>query len=965
MGTNLQTLIEKLDADCRRGLETAAELCVSQTNYNVELEHLLLKLIELPDTDIQKLLRYYEIPVANLNRELTRSIDRFRRGNSRTPALSPYILQLIEQAWLLSSLHFESDRIRTGAIFQVLLDHETLRGVVVESAPSLEKIPREAIKKEFGEILRAHDRQSSRDSADTGMNEPGPGGGMTGGRASSHPKRGSSTPSLDRFTLDLTARARQGQIDPIYGRDAEIRQLIDILARRRQNNPILTGEAGVGKTAVVEGFAIRIAQKDVPPALANISLRLLDLALLQAGAGIRGEFEKRLKAVIDEVKGAPQPIILFIDEAHTMIGAGGAAGQGDAANLLKPALARGELRTIAATTWSEYKKYFEKDPALARRFQVVKIEEPDEAATVDMLRGVISKLEEHHGVTVLDEAVWDAARLSKRYISGRQLPDSAISVLDTACARVGVGQKATPPEIEDATKREEQIELELAVLKREQQSGLGHDERIGELAGDLDVIRKAREAMEQRWQGEMAAVEKTLALQEKLGQESGSEGAKDDAKIAAARNAVLAAREELANLQGETPMVPLCVDANVIAQVISNWTGIPVGKMLTDEIDTVLNLQEKMEARIVGQTRALDVICRRIQTFRADLDDPGKPVGVFLLVGPSGIGKTETALTLADLLYGGERNMISINMSEYQESYTVSGLKGAPPGYVGHGKGGVLTEAVRQNPFSAVLLDEVEKAHPDVLELFYQVFDKGVLEDSEGLSVDFKNTIIFLTSNVGSETILDACREDADVPDLEALVEMIRPDLVRYFKPAFLGRLVIVPYYPLTDAVIRQIVHLKMSKIQERFEENHRVDFAYSEELVAAIADRCTEVDTGARNVDHLLTQTLLPELSGELLRRMGMGQVCTAIHAGLDDEGGFDYRFEPALTPEQEAGAASRMDGPVARSVSRGDATDLKGESIRDLLGEAVKKGRGRGKQGKKIDKKSKRWRDLVNRLQ
>ena len=766
--------------------------------------------------------------------------------------------------------------------------------------------------------------------------------------------RASQTPALDQFTIDLIERARQGKIDPIYGRDTEIRQLIDILTRRRQNNPILTGDAGVGKTAVVEGFALRIADGgDVPPSLANISIRILDLALLQAGAGIRGEFEKRLKAVIDEVKRAPHPVILFIDEAHTMIGAGGMAGQGDAANLLKPVLARGELRTIAATTWSEYKKYFEKDPALVRRFQVVKVAEPDEASAVEMLRGVVANLEAHHRVTVLDEAVWDAVRLSNRYITGRQLPDKAISVLDTACARVAVGQSSTPPEIEDAVKRGEQLELEIAILRREQASGHDHGERLEELTRSLAAVHGEQETLEKRWEEERAAVAAVLELQTDL-QGSATAG---DADLERLKNA----KADLARLQDETPMVPLCVDARVIARVISNWTGIPVGKMLTDEIDTVLNLKEKMAERIIGQPQALDMICRRIRTYRAGLDDPGKPVGVFLLAGPSGVGKTETALTLADLLYGGDRNLVVINMSEYQEAYTVSGLKGAPPGYVGHGKGGVLTEAVRQNPYSAVLLDEVEKAHPDVMELFYQVFDKGVLEDSEGLVVDFKNTVIMLTSNVGTDAILNACLENGASPDLDTLVEQVRPELLRYFKPAFLGRLVTVPYLPLNDSVIRRIVRLKLEKIKSRFAENHRVDFTYSDELVDAVAARCTEVDSGARNVDHLLTHTLLPDLSSEMLRRMAAGQACTAIHGHLDDQGGLAYRFEPAVREEDLPGGDPRKGGLVGRPLDRSGEDRDHPDSIQALLAEAKSR---TGRTGGKIDKTSKRWRKLIDRL-
>jgi len=620
----------------------------------------------------------------------------------------------------------------------------------------------------------------------------------------------------------------------------------------------------------------------VPPALKNVSLRLLDLGLLQAGAGIRGEFEKRLKSVIDEVKGSPKPIILFIDEAHTLIGAGGAAGTGDAANMLKPALARGELRTIAATTWSEYKKYFEKDPALSRRFQVIQVNEPTEQEAEKMVRGLIFHLEKHHQVIISDEAICEAVRLSNRYISGRFLPDKAISVLDTACTRVAVSQNAEPSAIESVNFRIEQVNLELSILKREMSSGTDHAKRIAELVQESETLESTLKELNIRWNSEKEFVDKLLELRQKL-QAEDSESLKGQ---------FVSLKSELQLFQGQTPMIHTWVDAEVIADVIANWTGIPVGKMLTNEISTILNLKEKMEERIIGQSNAIDTITRRIHTFRANLDDPVKPAGVFLLVGSSGIGKTETALALADILYGGQQNMITINMSEYQEAHTVSGLKGSPPGYVGYGQGGILTEAVRRKPYSTVLLDEVEKAHPDVMELFYQVFDKGVLEDAEGVSVNFKNTVIMLTSNVGADMIVKACNDMQNLPDTDRLVELVWNSLSKRFKPAFLGRLVVVPYYPLSDDSIQKIVRLKLNKITQRFKDNHRAQFTYSEEIVKAIASRCTEVDTGARNVDHILTQTLLPELSGELLRRMAVGEGCEHIHVDSDDGGNFTYNF-------------------------------------------------------------------------
>jgi len=914
MSFDLKTLIGKLGPTCRAGLEAAAQLCVTQTHYNVEIEHFLLKLLDTPNSDILGVFRHYDVNPASVSRELTRTLDRFKRGNSRTPALSPHILDLIQETWLLSSLQFGDDQIRSGWVLLALLEHDALRGVVLETVPSLRQVPRESLRQDIREIIRG-----SVEEAGSGM---GAGGGRS--EASRAPGRaeGSKTPALDQYTIDLTAQARAGRMDPIRGRDFEIRQIIDILTRRRQNNPILTGEAGVGKTAVVEGFALRVVQGDVPPPLRNIAVRTLDLGLLQAGAGVKGEFENRLKSVIAEVKSSPQPIILFIDEAHTLIGAGGQAGQGDAANLLKPALARGELRTIAATTWSEYKKYFEKDAALTRRFQVIRVEEPTEGVAEEMLRGVVENLEAHHGVRILDEALKDAVRLSHRYISGRQLPDKAISVLDTACARVAIGQNGTPSGVEDAVRRIERLEQEIAILRRERASGQNHDARIEELMEELKRAEGLRKKQETRWQKELHLVlkirelekEQAGSLKDRGEEEALSESAlqgelarlKKDLKglsgggeDADRLNRVVLQGElsrlkkELKLLQGEDPMVPTCVDSTIVASVVSGWTGIPVGRMLTDEINAVLHLKDKMMGRIVGQPQALDAVSRRIRTSRADLVDPAKPVGVFLLVGPSGVGKTETAVTLAELLYGGERNMVVVNMSEYQEAHTVSSLKGAPPGYVGYGKGGVLTEAVRRNPYSVVLLDEVEKAHPDVMELFYQVFDKGTLEDGEGVTVDFKNTIILLTSNIGTDLIMQACRASATRPDPEGLVETIRPALLRHFKPAFLGRLTIVPYYPLGDREIRDIVRLKLAKIQQRFQENHRSDMTYDEALVAAVGARCAEVDSGARNIDHILTHTLLPELSSEVLERMARGETFRGAHISLDGDGNFVYRFD------------------------------------------------------------------------
>ncbi|WP_269759854.1 type VI secretion system ATPase TssH, partial [Variovorax sp. E3] len=710
-------------------------------------------------------------------------------------------------------------------------------------------------------------------------------------------RRGNSaTPSLDQYTVDMTQLARDGAIDPIRGRDGEIRQIIDVLLRRRQNNPILTGEAGVGKTAVVEGFAQRVVQGDVPPALRQVSVRSLDLALLQAGAGVKGEFENRLKSVIAEVKASPTPVILFIDEAHQLIGAGGAEGQGDAANLLKPALARGELRTVAATTWAEYKKYVERDPALARRFQVVKVEEPSEEVAIDMLRGMVETLEKHHGVEIVDDAVREAVKLSHRYITGRQLPDKAISVLDTACARVAIGQNGLPAELESAVRDIATAESELRVLRHEAATGGDHQDAIATLTERLGTLRQKHKRLSDKVDEEKHAVMEIVALRRKIADSLRDNAPPpDEENEPALLTAALRRLEKgLEALQSDEPMVPVCVDGVMVAEVISGWTGIPVGKMMTDELHTVLNLKEKLAERVVGQDDALDAIARRVRTFRADLDDPGKPVGVFMLVGPSGVGKTETAFALADLLYGGERNVITVNMSEFQEAHTVSSLKGAPPGYVGYGRGGVLTEAVRRRPYSVVLLDEMEKAHPDVLELFFQVFDKGTMEDGEGVQIDFKNTLILLTSNAAQDVITQAS-QGGQRPDAEALVERLRPELLKQFSPAFLGRLALVPYHHLGDEQIRSIVSLKLGKLARRFALNHHADFTWDAQVEDAITARCTEVDSGARNIDHILAHAVLPELSRQVLERISMAAAFSAVHMGVDGDGAFAFGFEPA----------------------------------------------------------------------
>ena len=886
MSTELKSLIARLNPTCRRVLESAAELCVKRTNYDVEVEHLLYRLIESEKTDVQVILKHFDRDPARTLGELTEALDKMKRGNSRTPAFSPHIPRLLERAWIISSLQLGENAVRSGALLLAVLEEESLRGVVLESAPSLLQVPRQALRDSLRELVRA----SPESGGPTGSaSSPGATGGPDN---DAPPMQGSAgSGALDQYTVDLTEQARAGKIDPIRGRDAEIRQVIDILMRRRQNNPLLAGEAGVGKTAVVEGLALRIAEGDVPAALRKVRLRTLDLALLQAGAGVKGEFEHRLKTVIEEVKSSVQPTILFVDEAHTLIGAGGAEGQGDAANLLKPALARGELRTIAATTWSEYKKYFEKDPALARRFQVIKVEEPDEEKAIDMLRAVAENLQQHHKVRILDEAIQDAVRLSHRYIPGRQLPDKAISVLDTAAARVAVSQDGLPASVENARRQIQQFKLELEILQREQASGGDHQERLEEIRTGMDAASKSLVEIEDRWKKELSLAQEIDRKRAEIEGLDAEKGAAERQKVA---TELTFTQGELYTLQGDDPLVHTCVDGHAIATVISGWTGIPVGKMLKDEIKAVLGLRARLADRIIGQPGALDSLVRRIQTYRASLEDPNKPVGVFLLVGPSGVGKTETAITLADNLYGGERNMVVVNMSEYQEAHSISSLRGAPPGYVGYGRGGVLTEAVRRRPYSVVLLDEVEKAHTDVMELFFQVFDKGKLEDGEGQLVDFKNTLILLTSNVGSEKIVEACRNGGQ-PDPEELVEAIRPELLRHFSAAFLGRLVIIPYLPLRDSEIVEVVGLKLAVVQQRFWQQHEADLTYADDVVEAIAGRCTEVDSGARNIDYIISHALLPGLSTQILERMARGDQFSAVHIETDQDAGFTYQFTDA----------------------------------------------------------------------
>ena len=887
MSVNPRALIQKLNATCRTSLEAAAGLCLSRSNYEVDIEHLLLKLLEVTNSDLIRISKQFEIEPARLIRDVNKSIDRMRTGNSRTPALSHRIVRLLTESWTLASLEFNSPQLRSGILLAGLLSHEDLSRLAKEISPEFAKIAVEALRQNLIAITAGsvEDVISAADGIASSLPESG--SPSAAGSADESPSASavSKTPSLDQYTVNLTAQAKAGKIDSVLGRDFEIRQMIDILTRRRQNNPILTGEAGVGKTAVVEGFALRVAAGDVPPALRQVQIRTLDLGLLQAGAGVKGEFENRLKSVINEVKASPIPIILFIDEAHTMIGAGGQAGQNDAANLLKPALARGELRTIAATTWSEYKKYFEKDAALARRFQVVKVDEPDEARAIAMMRGLAAAMEKHHKVRILDEAVEAAVRLSSRYITGRQLPDKSVSVLDTSCARVAISQSSTPGTVEDLRRQIQGFETEIGILDRENAIGNQHEERLADIAIRKAALASELLAYESRLEREKFLVDKVLDLRGQI--EEGAAAKKTD--LQPLRDELNAITLELTELQGEHPLLKPFVDQQTVAEVISAWTGIPAGKMVRNQIQTVLNLKNTLEERVIGQPHALEAIAQRIRTSRAGLDDPRRPIGVFLLVGTSGVGKTETALALADILYGGERNIIAINMSEYKEAHTVASLKGSPPGYVGYGDGGVLTEPVRRKPYSVVLLDEFEKSHPDVRELFYQVFDKGYMEDSEGREIDFRNTVILLTSNAASDQIMKLCADPETAPLPDALAEAIGPELRKIFKPALLGRMLVVPYYPIGDSIMRRIIELKLGHVRHRFADTHRIPFTWSDEVVDAIAARCREVETGARNVDQILTGTLLPEVSRELLTRMADGVTLKSVHVRTGPNG-FEY---------------------------------------------------------------------------
>ncbi|MEA2771010.1 MAG: type secretion system protein VasG [Acetobacteraceae bacterium] len=871
---DLKSLVGKLDDHCRRALEAAAGLTLSRSHYNVEIEHWLLKLVDGTGTDIPLVLRHYDLDEGRFRTDLNASLDKMRTGNARAPGLSPDIIELAKQAWLLASIEQGLTRLRSGHLIWALLADETLARRSRDVSSQLLRLQPDALKRDFDAILGGSSETA------TVLTAGEPGAAPTAGSA----PRPAGTAALDQFTIDLTARARAGRIDPILGRDLEIRQVIDILTRRRQNNPILTGEAGVGKTAVVEGFALRIAAGDVPPALKDVTLRTLDLGLLQAGAGVKGEFENRLKSVIEETQASPKPIILFIDEAHTLIGAGGTAGQGDAANLLKPALARGELRTIAATTWAEYKKYFEKDAALTRRFQTVKVEEPTEAVAVAMIRGLVGTLEAHHKIRILDEALIAAVRLSARFIPSRQLPDKAVSLIDTACARAAMSQATIPAPIEDLQRRIALIDTEIGILQREEASGAEHAARIGELNEERVGANDRLGTLEKRWEDERSIVAEIAEARAAL---EAPDGALDRS---AERARLTGLMERLHRIQGEQPLIFPVVDAQAVAEIVENWTGIPAGRMRSDEIRTVMNLKQAMEQRIIGQPHALEAIAQAIQTSRAKLTDPRKPIGVFLMVGTSGTGKTETALTLANLLYGGEQNLTTINMTEFKEEHKVSLLMGSPPGYIGYGEGGILTEAVRRRPYSVLLLDEMEKAHPGVQDVFFQVFDKGNMKDGEGRDIDFKNTVIVMTSNAGTDLITKLFADPDTAPDAAGLAEALRPELMKYFRPAFLGRVTLVPYFPLSDAIIRQIVDLQLARIRARVWDSYRATFVYNVSVAEAIAARCKESSSGARNIENILSRTLLPELSAQVLARLADGFLLSRVTVDTDSAGAFSY---------------------------------------------------------------------------
>jgi type VI secretion system protein VasG len=918
-------LFGKLNSLGYKSIESATVFCKVRGNPYVELVHWLQQILQLQDSDFHRIIQRFDLDPSRLGQHFTESLDRLPRGATSISDLSTHIEDAVERGWVYSTLLFGDTQVRSGHLIFGLLKAQNLRNGFLSISSEFKKIKLDILGEEFNEIVGGspEDALQTQDGFQV-SSEPGESSGAIA------PSQMGKQEALNRFSVDLTESARKGEIDPVVGRDEEIRQIVDVLMRRRQNNPIIIGEAGVGKTAVVEGFARRIAAGDVPPALKDVTLRVLDVGLLQAGASMKGEFENRLRQVIEEVQSSPSPIILFIDEAHTLVGAGGSAGTSDAANLLKPALARGTLRTIGATTLAEYKKYIEKDPALTRRFQPVQVDEPGEKKAVLMMRCLASAMEKHHKVQILDEALEAAVKLSHRYIPARQLPDKAVSLLDTTSARVAISYHSVPAEVEDCQRRIEALETELEIIGREKAVGIDIGTRESEICEALAEERDRMETLDIRWKSEKELVDQILEIRSKLRgnlykvegtgsdieqkvdqsaqeeKESGktnltpdeNEGQEEENKelTEEERNQFLEnlrdLQSKLSELQGETPLILPCVDEQAVASVVGDWTGIPVGRMVRNEIQAILNLSETLEKRVIGQSHALGAIAKRVKTSRAGLDNPGRPIGVFLLCGPSGVGKTESALALAEALYGGEQNVITINMSEYQEAHTVSSLKGAPPGYVGYGEGGVLTEAVRRKPYSVVLLDEVEKAHPDVHEVFFQVFDKGIMEDGEGRRIDFKNTLILLTSNVGSEIIMDMCKNAENLPEPADMVTALRPSLLRVFPAALLGRLITIPYFPLGDAMIMNIIRLQLLRIETRLMDSHGAPFTYDDSVVDLVSSRCTELESGGRMIDAILTNTLLPEISDAFLTYLMEGKTIEQVHVGVED-GKFTYEFQ------------------------------------------------------------------------
>jgi len=915
---NRANLFGKLNEVGYKSIESATVFCKMRGNPYVELVHWFQQILQLQDTDLHRIIKHFELDPSRLVKDFTEALDRLPRGATSITDLSSHVEEAVERGWVYGSLMFGESQVRTGHLVVGILKTRGLSHALTGISKEFAKLKIDELTDHFAKVVGGspEDRLQASDGFQVG-------GGAAPGEASGAmpPAQMGKQEALRQFSVDLTERARAGEIDPIVGRDEEIRQIVDILMRRRQNNPILTGEAGVGKTAVVEGFALKIASGRVPPPLKDVSLRSLDIGLLQAGASMKGEFENRLRQVIEEVQSSPKPIIMFVDEAHTLIGAGGAAGTGDAANLLKPALARGTLRTVAATTWAEYKKHIEKDPALTRRFQVVQVSEPSEERAILMMRRMASVMEKHHKVQMLDEAIEAAVRLSHRYIPARQLPDKCVSLLDTVAARVAISQHAVPAEVEDCRQRIEDLETELGIIARETAVGVDTAAREADATAKLEDERERLDGLETRWNSERELVEQVLDIRAKLrgdiGKVEGTDSKLEKAADAEAAttpvqtaagtegNGHLSEQEradlleqlnglqaKLNELQGEEPLILPSVDEPAVASVVQDWTGIPVGRMVKNELETVLKLADLLNERIIGQRHALEMVARRIQTSRASLDNPNKPIGVFMLAGPSGVGKTETALALAEALYGGEQNVITINMSEFQEAHTVSTLKGAPPGYVGYGEGGVLTEAVRRRPYSVVLLDEVEKAHPDVHEIFFQVFDKGWMEDGEGRKIDFKNTLILLTTNVGTDLIMNMCKDPELMPDPAGLAKALREPMLKVFPPALLGRLVEIPYYPLSDEMLGQIACLQLGRIEKRIRANHDVPFTYDDDALNLIVSRCTELESGGRMIDAILTNTVLPAISRQFLTRMMEGKAVERVHVSVGD-GEFAFEFD------------------------------------------------------------------------